>query len=735
MSQAPVWVTEAGSLGVVPEGKFYQITLEAVDPDLAGPVEYSLVAGQLPAGIQVDTDGIIAGIPVSIAETRGVPAEVSENVTSKFVIRATDADDRIADRTFTLTVTGQDKPEWVTPEGAIGAWIDGTEVSFQFEAIDLDPGYEIEIVLIDGDLPEGLTLSTDGLLSGFPIPGQPTLNFEFTLRLDDDKDVSLRTFNMDIINNESLTADTTEITADSGNVTVDSIPGVSPYIVNNVPSLGSFRHDNYFAHRFDGRDPDSDQIEYYIASGAVPAGLTLDPDTGWLTGNLPNVGLTEQLYEFGVKVFKTIDPANESLLYETSMTLVGDIIVGAEWLTDADLGTIDNGEFSTFTVEAEYESTPLQYRLDHSVSSKLPQGLVLLSSGNIIGQVSFKTTMFDGGTTTFDEDFETRLDADPTTFDTVFNFTVEAYSSSGTVSILREFTITVNNAYDSPHNIVYCKAMPPQADRDLIDSLLLNQDIIDPDLLYRADDPNFGAARRVVYEHAYGLAPATTEDYFTALNLNHYNKNLVLGELKTARALDDDDNVVYEVVYSQIIDDLVNAEGESVAAELPNMDPAIDDGAPVSTVYPNSLENMREQVVDQIGQVSKVLPRWMLSKQVDGEVLGFTPAWVIAYTIPEKSELLRYNILEAFGTQLNLVDFEIDRYTLNTKLSEHWDLDNQEWLSGAATTFDREPDSELETTFDSRATRFSSPVDIYDSSDTNDKYIKFPKEKIINNEQ
>jgi len=802
MAFAPVWITDAGSLGVVPEGKFYRIALEAEDPDFPGDptkVTYSLIAGALPAGVQVNTNGVVEGIPVSVADFKGVPAEVSEDTTSKFAIRVVDEEDRISDRTFTLTISGQDKPEWITPAGLIGQWFDGGEVSFQFEALDLDPGDVTEISLVSGTLPEGLTLTTDGLLSGFaePLVGiggavsgfdrdgtgfdefpldfstvSIDQNYQFVLQVTDGKDVVLRTFEIFIYSRNSMTADNIEFTADNTNVTADSIAIRSPYITNNVDDLGTFRHDNYYAHKFTGIDPNGDQIQYEIAwgpdtasttditadnanltadHGILPAGLTLDPATGWLSGYLPNVGLTEIEYNFGIKAFKTIDPSIKSLLYLTSLTLVGDIETNVIWLTDTIVGTIDNGAISTLYVEAAYPGTVIKYRLKSGLNNKLPQGLTLLPSGNIIGQVSYKTFGFDSGTTTFDEEYATRLDADPTTFDLTYNFTVEAYSTNGIVSVTKEFTILVNKESNSPQNILYCKAMPPLEDRELLNTLLLNGNIIAQDNVYRADDPNFGSANRVIYQHAFGLTPATLEDYFASLEFNHYNKHLVLGEVKTDRALDDNDNVIYEVVYSQIIDNLVNQDGESIPPSVPIKYPAIDNGVPVTTVYPNSLENMREEVVDQIGQLSKLLPRWMLSKQEDGSVLGFTPAWVIAYAQPGKSKLMQYSITEFFGTQLNLINFEIDRYTLDAKLSQHWGItadsvnitcdsdmlvsDSNIWKRGIVTTFDRDDGIDLETIFDDNSCRFTSPVDVYDSSDAKDQYVKFPKKMIVNNEQ
>jgi hypothetical protein len=223
--------------------------------------------------------------------------------------------------------------------------------------------------------------------------------------------------------------------------------------------------------------------------------------------------------------------------------------------------------------------------------------------------------------------------------------------------------------------------MPPLDDRALLNSLLQNDQIFPPALIYRNDDPNFGVARQVVYNHAYGLTAAILDDYITSLDLNHYWKNLVLGEIKTAQALDDLGNVIYEVVYSEVVDNLVNNTGESVARSvtLPYVVDTALNGS-TQTVYPNSLDNMRDQVIDTVGQVSNMLPRWMLSKQANGTVMGFTPAWVIAYTVPDKSGQVAYNIQTQFGiNQLNLVDFEVDRYELDNLLTKNWNREEQHW--------------------------------------------------------
>jgi hypothetical protein len=96
-------------------------------------------------------------------------------------------------------------------------------------------------------------------------------------------------------------------------------------------------------------------------------------------------------------------------------------------------------------------------------------------------------------------------------------------------------------------------------------------------------------------------------------------------------------------------------------------------------VYPNSLINMRDQVIDTVGQLSNTLPLWMISSQADGSVLGFTPAWVIAYTKPGRGEQVAYYIGQDFIDTLNTIDFDVDRYELDNLLTKNWNREEQYW--------------------------------------------------------
>ena len=891
----PIWITPAGSLGTLAEGVFFSKELGAFDPGpQQGNVTYVLIAGALPAGLQVNQNGIIAGVPT--ARLQGVPEQVSNDVTSKFTIRATSTFTgvtppivRIRDRTFSITITGDDKPEFITPAGSLGFFYDGDVINIQIQYTDTDPGDIVVVSKVGGQLPGGIEVSPTGLISGaikpftdvneppgYDITAQDvepydflvnaiSKNYQFTLQVTDGKSTSLRSFEFYVYNRQSLTADNTQITADNGQVTADETTVRAPYLINDAPSdLGIVRGDNYYAYQFIGNDYDTPVLRYAIAVNegvGLPPGLELDPVTGWYYGYVPDVGVTEVEYSFNIVVYEadfagtpivctatvfgtnritcastaqlgigqpivftgtafggitasattvyyvlnvvnatqfTIttrpDSTTAATLTNDSGTMEANLVVASDpypftvtisgavdaeviWNTPVNLGTIENGDTSLLQISATNRGgRVLSYRLASGDFNELPQGLELLPTGEISGRVSFNTFAIDLGRTTFDE---------TTTWDSEFTFTVNAYAEdteqllydvasitvvnggsgyssitppviafstpigasavaaqAGTVtvtggaitnvaianpgvgysspatvtitegfggsgailqavmqvtgvkdvvSVFRTFTVTVVRAYNEPYQNLVVQALPPVNDRALIDELLENDNIFVPEFIFRADDPYYGKATNVVYEHAFGLAPVIIDRYVESLYLNHYWKNLVLGSIRTAQATDAAGNVIYEVVYSQIIDNLVNNQGESVSKAVNLAYQIVDPlGQDVNVVYPNALVDMRDQVIDVVGQISTKLPLWMTSKQINGRILGFTPAWVICYTKPNRSRQIAYYIQTQFGERLNRVDFKVDRYTLDRALSENWDTLTQNWTpTPSLTTFDR----------------------------------------------
>ena len=71
------WITKAGTLGTIQEGKFYQIDLSATDADTgdATTLKYKVIAGRMPEGIQCTLTGSVEGAPKVISTVKGVPAE------------------------------------------------------------------------------------------------------------------------------------------------------------------------------------------------------------------------------------------------------------------------------------------------------------------------------------------------------------------------------------------------------------------------------------------------------------------------------------------------------------------------------------------------------------------------------------------------------------------------------------------------------------------------------------
>lgn len=777
MSSIPTWVTPAGTLGTIPEGVFYRVPLIATSNT---PVYYKLIAGRLPPGIQISQTGILAGNPRAYSSVQGVPLDVPIDTTSQFAIRAYTERivngvivlDTLADRTFSLTVTGLNTVTWTTPSGQLGTYFDGSQITdLPVSYSNPDPYAGAEVTVIAGALPPGLTISNAGVISGYIQPNTTThtseIPYTFTLKVTNGISSDTRSFSILVYVRSTMTADNTRVTADNTFITADTAPLQPPIITTPTGSIGSTRSDNFYAFQFTGVDFNGNTIEFVVEPGStLPPGLTLDPTSGWLYGYIPYAGIMSDEYTFSIRAQEIANPTNYSILYTYSLTVIGPVSSDVVWLTPSDLGLIDNGATSTLYVKAiSVSGLNLQYQLVSGSDSRLPQGLQLLSSGNIAGRVSFDTFALDGGTTTFDVNLNTVRQ--PTTFDMVATFTVNVFSVNGVVNVNKTFSIRVVRRYNEPYDNLYIQAMPPQNDRELLSGLLQNPTIFPPALIYRSDDPNFGVANQAIYNHAYGLTAATLDDYVISLQLNHYWKNLVLGEIKTARALDDLGNVIYEVVYSEVVDNLVNHSGDSVSKQVPLAYPINGtDSTEIGVVYPNSFQNMRDQVIDVVGQVSNVLPRWMLSRQPDGRVLGFTPAWVIAYTNPGQSGQIAYNIETQFGIRLNLVDFKADRYELDNLLTKNWNREQQQWrphppestrFDYGSANFDIDPwistynspdvvnwinfSSTISlwsndyngqpTIFDGNSLQFTAPVDMYSNTTEYDKYLVFPKRNIL----
>ena len=420
----------------------------------------------------------------------------------------------------------------------------------------------------------------------------------------------------------------------------------------------------------------------------LPAGLSLVEDSGWLIGTLPNQTVNQVEYEFRIIAQKTSDPTYlDTQLF--TITVLGDLNNRIDWVTPADLGTITTGKVSDlFLYATSALGKTLFYELTSDAYQRLPQGLKLTLGGLISGRVSFQVFSLDQGTTT--------LDSETTTFDFTYTFTVTARDLANTISADRTFTLTIRQFDKIPYENLYLKALPSADQRASFQTLVNDTTIFPLEKIYRHEDPWFGLAGDIKTLFLAGLSPSALAKYTQVASTNHYTKRLTFGDVKTARALDQNFNVKYEVIYVDLQDANTNSFGQGPADTLDLIN-ALDnpyyaaDGTAYTTAYPNSVVNMGNVMVGGISYQDKgVLPDWMTSRQTDGRQLGFVRAVVLAYVKPGESDLVAYRLRQR-DFNFNSIDFTVDRYQIDNVYSTNYDLTANAFVTSRETTFDRYP--------------------------------------------
>lgn len=603
---APVWVTPSGTLGTIVEEEFYQIQLDATNA-----ATYEHLSGFLPTGIRVTSNGQCEGIPRNVDYIQGVPKQVTQDTVNRFTVRATSEDGLVADRVFTLTVTGPDAPKIdQLPTSNLGSYFDGDQIRIQLTATDADVVDTQDWSIIAGDLPDGVTLSKAGLLSGWitPLPTETgasgwdlnnfdvgsfdfttksrNVDYKFTAQVKDAGGLThSKEYTLYVHTRNSLTADTNLFSADSFAPSVDSLLIGSkitadqeikrtPYVKTQQTDFGEILHDNYYSFQFIGVDFDADILEYSITTGAglgfdavgagfdsyeldrgtltLPPGLELDPNSGWLTGYIPSQAATKQDYTFGIQVKKRDYPEYISDITYFTFTIIGNIAGTVTWPA-TDLGVIETGSISELDVTATISNNKsVKYELKTGYSNNLPQGIRLEQNGLLTGRVSFEHMMFDTGTTSFDKNSTI---VSETTFEREYKFTVRAYSLDLTIDTFETFKIKIKPSSFKPYEALYAKALIDSTKADLYKTLTNNSDDIDPDNVYRLGDVNFGIQQSIRALITSGLNPAQLTDYVEAIAYNHHNNVLRFGGIKVASAYESDGKTKkYEVVYITLVD-------------------------------------------------------------------------------------------------------------------------------------------------------------------------------------
>jgi hypothetical protein len=721
----PQFTTPSGVLLTTQDSVWTQLQIEYSNPAAANEIVIELQQGELPPGLEISTAGLIQGYPnppltlvtLPLITTIGLSTAASTSLI------------------YCLSVNGVTVGRPVTFTNTIGS-INAGQTYYVNSINTSENAFSISTTQNGSIFP--LTDDDGGMSITFPSTssGQPTIRtYNFVLRLLSVLGNDTSSYSITVINqnapisqggpgNPPNTRRPTILNTRPLTIRVnDSDPYFGYYLLPPVATnvnaqLGTFLSDNYFAFKLIGHDFDGNELTYICSD--LPLGITYDSTTGWLTGTpvISSPGINN--YRFTGQVVKTGNPSIASPVFNFAFNLSLDITGNIIWVTPADLGTIYNETLSTLKVAA-ISDTDLEYRI---TSGALPPNLELLSNGEITGIVASQPT-------------DTFLDVGE---NTSFSFTVQAYSPNyNIVQSSRTFNVNVYQEYGQPTDILYIQATPSLNDRNILATLLDNDTLIPTESLYRPDDINFGKATSVIYEHAYGIYASDIQDYIAAVTRNHYWRNITLGELKTAVARDANNNIIYEVVYSEVIDNLVNPDGVSVPNPIYwprfidlNLGPwytsvtniytsyvdllnqqyytSLSPGY-ARTLYPNSLYNMRNRVADVLGQVlnSTLLPLWMTSQQLNGSTLGYTQAWVICYTKPGYAETIKTNIETNWPYTLNQINFNIDRFTVDKSTTYNWEnnLNPPAWAS------------------------LPSATPVPDPLDSQNFYVLFPRQTIL----
>jgi len=724
----PVWTTTAGKIATINEQVAYSLQLEANDPVAMGDstaITYSVIAGSLPAGMQVTTDGLLTG----------TPAEVAKRTLYTFVVRAT-AGASITDRSFSIDVQGADTPTFTTAAGQLQLddstrvglyWvIDGSSISLQMQATDSDTraGQSLVYEISQGSLPPGVTMSKSGLISGIVqltddqrygarggyddgsledqwdgtydrtvTSKSISKNFDFIVRVSDgtsfvEQNNSIFVYSADFwrVSNTAITIDKTQI--DGSALTLDFSANRRP-VFRTGSDLGTFRHDNNIVVKIDVEDFDPLQADltYSIQSGSLPAGMSIDINSGELYGQLARQSAVEVDYNFTVRANRVVSTGVNVFTDQTfTMKVIGELDIGIAFTTPTVIGTLKADVPSLLHVEAVTEETDRV--LSYSVTSgTLPTGITLSDQGNLIGTID---------------------PSDFTDSTRAYTFTVTVSDQYQAAATSKEFTVNIDIPFTQTEYGNMSGHATSFIDQNIFYNIAQDPTINSVDNIFRPEDTNFGMKLKPDMLMMAGLEAQTLTAFQQQMEQNHAPKTLYFGDIKTAVAKEGT-TTKYEVVYIEIKDKLVNNDGKAVSSAItlrnsivkPMLGPrassmnatadyvdyevTTDGGLAFRTsgskvryanqlsadlgfiekIYPNAVANMRSRMKSLGHKEWDYLPLWMKTTQVDGLApLGYVTAVPLCYCKPGTSALVKKRIEDK---QLNFknIAFTIDRYVVS----------------------------------------------------------------------
>lgn len=351
------------------------------------PYTWTISSGELPTGLSLNSaTGEIAGIPTGSGH-------------SDFTTLVTDSNGSSASAQLSMDIY----QPLVIPPVLLSF---GTTGAYYNQIVTATGGREpYSWSISSGVLPAGLTLdAATGVISGTPIAPEAA---SFTVQVTDANDtVASAPLSVNIYD-PLVIAPATFPAGDTGvpySQILSATGGLAPYV-------------------------------WSIASGALPAGLSLDTGAGVISGT----PLTAGSFTFAVQV---TDSNGTTVLFDQPFTLV---INSKLFITTVSLSTGSTGVSYSQTLAAQEGAQPYNWSV---VSGALPSGLHLNSTAgeifgipNQLGSFSFTMQVTDGGGNTATKSFTIEINNLPP--DLVVS-SVSASVSSGTPEMLT-ITATIKN--------------------------------------------------------------------------------------------------------------------------------------------------------------------------------------------------------------------------------------------------------------------------------------------------
>jgi hypothetical protein len=316
------------SLPAAAYGQAYAQTLQATGG--VPTYKWSITSGSLPSGLTLSSGGLISGTPAASG-------------TSTFTVTVQDSGSSIQKASIGITIIVAQAQLQIIP-ATLPAVVAGTSYAQTLQATGGTPSYRWSV--ISGSLPAGLSLSPTGTISGVASTiGSST----FTASVSDS---SVPTQTASAAFNITVSATKLAITA-------SALPSVA---------IGSSYSQSFKA--AGGTAP----YTWSISSGSLPAGLSLSPSTGTISG-VPSVSGT---VKFTVTVSDSSSPAQTASAATSIVVSPTTLAIVASALPSTQVGT----PYSQ-ALKASGGTTSYTWSI---TSGKLPSGLTLTpSTGTISG--------------------------------------------------------------------------------------------------------------------------------------------------------------------------------------------------------------------------------------------------------------------------------------------------------------------------------------------------------------